>query len=416
VSVELLERKGSTVRFKVTVEPSDVEAAVKAAIAHLSKSVKIPGFRPGKAPRPVLEARVGADTVLQEARDALIELAYPRAIDELQLVPVDNPRVKPADLVEGQEFSFETEVEIYPQVTLADHQSLELETKPKPVTPEMIEEAMTNLRNSRAEYDPVERPVGNADLVTVETVPAGDGQEASTLNIDLDRAADNLRDALVGSNPGDERELPIDSGEQEDAENKTIKVVIREVKVKRLPELDDEFAKALGLDDLAAVRKAVEDDLERHAARSHRRAIRDEFVQKLTERTTVELPRALVERRKHSLLHDLIHRVEDSGVTYADYRAYLEREGRLQEFEADLERQASFRVTTDLALEALAEKLGTAATDEEVGGAVASLAEQGDVSVAQMRQRLGADGLENLKTLIAREKSVDRALAEALGE
>lgn len=415
MSVELLERKGSSVRFKVTVEPKDVEAAVKAAIAHLAKSVKIPGFRPGKAPRSVLEAKVGVDTVLQEARDALIELTYPRAINELQLIPVDNPRVKPADLVEGQEFSFETEVEIYPEVELADYQSLELETKPEPVTPEMVEEAMRGLRNSRAEYDPVERPAGNADLVTVETVPAGDGKEASTLNIDLDRAADGLRDVLVGSNPGDERELPIDSGE-DDAENKTIKVVIREVKMKRLPELDDEFAKALGLDDLAAVREAVEDDLERHAATSHRRAIRDEFIQKLTERTTVELPRALVERRKHSLLHDLIHRLEDSGVTYADYRAYLERENRLQEFEADLERQASFRVTTDLALEALAEKLGTAATDEELGGAVASLAEQGNVSVAQMRQRLGADGLDNLKTLIAREKAVDMALAEALGE
>lgn len=415
MSVELLERKGSTVRFKVTVEPSDVEAAVKAAVQHLSRSVKIPGFRPGKAPRSILESRVGADTVLQEARDALIEMAYPRAIQELKLIPVDNPKVSPAGLIEGEHFTFETEVEIYPEVDLADYRNLKLEAKALPVTPEMIDEAIASLRNARAEYDPVNRPVGNSDLVTVETVQAAEGQEASTLNIDLDRAADGLRDLLVGSVPGDEREIPIDSGSAE-ASSQKIKIIVREVKVKRLPELDDEFAKALGLDDLAAVRKVVEVDLERQSARAHRRAIREEFTRKLAEGAKVELPRALIERRKRSLLQDLIHRLEDSGVTYADYRAYLEREGRLQEFEADLERQATLKVTTDLALEALAERLSTAATDEEANKAVADLAEQSGVSIAQMRQRLGADGLDNLKSLIAREKAVDLALAEALGE
>jgi trigger factor len=409
---EVLHRDGNKVTFKVVVPAEEVKQAFTGVYNALARQVRVPGFRPGKAPKSVLEKRVGTDYVINEVREYLVEQAYPKAVRELELVPVA-ANVTPGEIQEGQPFEFTVDAENYPVVTLPEWASFSLEAAQTTVSDDDVSRALEDIRQRQAAYEGVERAAEGEDLLTVEVLEGED--QGRTTPVYLERAVAPIREALLGKSAGDEVSVPLEAapeaaeGEEAPAP-RTLRVRVVDVKAKVLPELNDEFAKALNLESLEEVRTAIRNDLEARAAQEALSNRKEEFVTKLAEGATIDIPQALIERRRHAMEHDIEHDLERQGMKLKDYRTYLEGEGKLAEFEDDLTKSATTRVRRDLALEQLSESLGTKLTDEEWKSALESYARSNRVNVAKLREMLGQDGVENFRVVVTRDKALEEAL------
>jgi trigger factor len=403
---QLLERNGNNVKFKVTVPSSDVSVAFTEVFTAVSRNVKIPGFRPGRAPKNVIEKRIGLDYIQTEVRDYLVNKTYQGAVKELELIPV-TATITPGEVLEGNEFEYTVEAENYPEVTLPAWEGYKLETAKLEIGDQEVVDALEDLRNRQASYEPVERVAEANDLLNVEILEGEDAGQ--TYPVYLERADEGIRTALLGQGAEAEVAVPVTAG-GEDAEPQTLKIKILDIKAKNLPELDDEFAKTLELEDLTELRTKVREDLENRAVAKFDSDRKDEFIGKLSEGMTVTIPEVLIARRREALETDLKNDLERQGIGLEAYREYLGGENKLEEFEADLIKSATERVRRDLALEKLAEGFKTELTADEWRNALENFARSNRVSVARLGEVIGNDGINNLRVLATRDKALTQAI------
>jgi trigger factor len=403
---QLLERTGNNVKFKVTVPSADVSVAFTEVFSAVSRNVKIPGFRPGRAPKNVVEKRIGLDYIQTEVRDYLVNKTYQTAVKELELIPV-MATITPGEVLEGNEFEYTVEAENYPEVTLPAWEGYKLETAKLEIGDQELTDALEDLRNRQASYEPVERVAEANDLLNVEILEGEDAGQ--TYPVYLERADEGIRTALLGQSAEAEVAVPVSSG-NEGEEPQTLKIKILDIKAKNLPELDDDFAKTLELEDLTELRTKVREDLENRAVGKFDSDRKDEFVGKLSEGMTVVIPEVLITRRREALETDLKNDLERQGIGLEAYREYLGGENKLEEFEADLVKSATERVRRDLALEKLAEGFKTELTADEWRNALENFARSNRVSVARLGEVIGNDGINNLRVLATRDKALTQAI------
>jgi trigger factor len=403
---QLLERTGNNVKFKVTVPSADVSVAFSEVFTAVSRNVKIPGFRPGRAPKNVVEKRIGLEYIQTEVRDYLVNKTYQTAVKELELIPV-TATITPGEVLEGNEFEYTVEAENYPEVTLPAWEGYKLETAKLEIGDQEVTDALEDLRNRQASYEPVERAAEANDLLNVEILEGEDAGQ--TYPVYLERADEGIRTALLGQSAEAEVAVPVTAG-SDDAEAQTLKIKILDIKAKNLPELDDDFAKSLELEDLAELRVKVREDLENRAVAKFDSDRKDEFIGKLSEGMTVAIPEVLVTRRREALETDLKNDLERQGIGLEAYREYLGSENKLEEFEADLVKSATERVRRDLALEKLAEGFKTELTADEWRNALENFARSNRVSVARLGEVIGNDGINNLRVLATRDKALTQAI------
>jgi len=402
---EILEQTGPQAKVRVEVPAERVEQVRRELLDAYRRRLKVPGFRPGKAPDKVILARVGEGPFWDEVRERLIEESYPEAVRELGLAAIA------ARLVEGREpplagapYAYTVEVELYPEVELPDWKSFELETEKPEVTDEMVDAALEDLRRRYAEIETVDREVREGDHVLVEV------DDGSRFPIELERAEPHVREALLGKRAGDELEIPVMSEEGEVVRQVPTKVL--EVKEVRLPELDDEFAKTLEAENLEELRQKVRQSLEATAERDYLEARKQALLNKLAEALEVEIPPSMIQDEERALLQDIEEDLTRQGGTLGDYLRGLEREGKLEEFQTDLRKQAELRIRRGLALEKLAEDLGTRVEDEEWEAYLKAYAERYGLKVPEFKQAVGEEGLENLKLRLVRDKALAEAAAQ----
>jgi trigger factor len=408
---ELLERNGNKVKFKVVVPAAKVSEAFTGVMNALSRQVRIDGFRPGKAPKSVIEKRVGADFVKTEVAQYLVEQNYAPAVQELKLIPVQ-ANVTPGTVLDGADFEFTVDAENYPEVTLPNWEGFTLEASKPSVGADDLDKALEDLRQSRATYEQVDRTAEAEDMVNVEIL---EGEDAGkTYPVYLERAEAGVRNALLGQSVGAEVEVTV-SENQETGETTLLKVKVLDIKEKRVPELNEDFVKAFqleGVDNLDAFKERVQKDLEAQAELKGKSDRRDEFVKKLGEGAIIEVPEVMITRRREAMEQDLARDLEQQGITLEAYKQYLEAEAKLEEFEKDLVEGARNRVRNDLALERLAEVLETKLTDEEWQQALSNYARSNRVSVPNLVKALGNEGVENFRVVATRDKALETALAQ----
>jgi trigger factor len=423
MQTQLLEKEAVRAKFSVSVPATEVDRAFDKTLRTLARQVKVPGFRPGKAPRGVLLKRIGEDALAQEVRDELLETYYPQALRELKLTPL-HAHFQAHEPKEGEDYRFEVEVELLPEVTLPPLDEIVIDSEVPPLTEAMVEASIERLRFDHATLIPVERPAQAGDVVTIETLDKESGTPTgSTMPIDLERVSPELGDQLVGRSIGDELELVLgpsaagDEGdESEGGEPTRIKVIVRDVQEREKPEPGDEFAKTLGFDSWdevdAQVRKSIEVQLEREGFAAQR----EEFIDKLVAQSTLELPKVLIENRKRQLLGNLQRELDERGHTLKAYMRDLEHKGEREAFERELQEAAERDVRRDLVLEKLVELRGTTLSDDVFNEALQQLAAQQRVEVARLKRELGEVGLKNYRFLLTRNKAVREALHERLAQ
>lgn len=434
---ELLDKKPVEATVKVTVPAAEVDAAYEQVITELSRQVRIPGFRQGRVPRGVLVKRIGPEALNEEVKDKLIDANFQAALEEHDLLPIST-HFHAHEPVQGSDYSFEIHSELYPEVTLPDLDSITLTAPKRELTDDLVESAVEELQRDNATLVPVDRPVQPTDWVMIEATSltpaqatdgtdeaAGDEATApepqtSTFPVDLERAADELRDQLVGAAIGEEREITLtdDVDREEDGSPRTrrMRVKVVDVKEKDKPQPGEEFATQLGVDSwdavLERVRAAIADDLAREA----HEARRTELIDKLTADAQLELPPGLVRRRQQTLLENLVQDLQQQGETFESYLSRLEARGKREEFEKELLETAERGVRRDLVLERLMEVRGTEISNAELTEALKHLAAQRRQDVGSFVRDMGDSWVSNYRFMLARDKAVREFIAELTGE
>ena len=387
--VEPLE--GNKVKLSVEVDEAEFDQAVEAAVRKIAREVKVPGFRPGKAPRRLIEARLGPGVARQEAlRESLPEF-YARALREADVDPIAPPDI---DITSGQEdgvVAFDAVVEVRPQVSVAGYGGLRVAI-PSPLADDAeVDRHLDRLRKQSAELRSVSRPAQTGDHVFLDVKGEREGETIAGLTADdylyevgSGIVVPELDEHLAGAKVGDILAFPatIDDGGPV-----TFRVLVKDVKEQVLPDLTDDWAQEASefetIDELRA------DILQRLSVGKRLQAtlaVREETIKALVELVAEDVPEPMVRPEMEQRLVELSRRLESKGATVAQY---MEASGMSEEaFVATLREEAVSAVKADLALRAVAEAEGLEATEEEVDAEIARLAERMRRKPAEVRREL----------------------------
>jgi trigger factor len=353
------------VRLTVEVTREQLQHALEHAASDLSTSAKIPGFRKGKVPMPVLLSRLGKDRVYGEAVESHIAGWFRSAAATSRIRPVAQPEYK-YDLPDSadSEFSFTATVAVQPKVEVADWTALEVPALEVEVPEELVEQQLEALRHAVAELAPVEgRAAQDGDVVVVDLVaPSGEARRDEVVELGGGRVVEEIERAMLGMSPGETKTVEYELSDDSTA---SVEVTLKEVKEKVLPPLDDELARAasefdtladLGADIEARLRDQIEEEIE-----SEFRAAAADM---LVDASRIQPAAPLVESRTHELLRGLLRSLESRGISVDTYLAVTN--ATPQELQDRLRAEAARSVARELALDAVAEKAQIEVTDDEL--------------------------------------------------
>jgi len=413
-SVEPIE--DNKVRLHVAVPAVEFEKAVDAAFRKLGQEVKIPGFRPGKVPRQLLEARLGTEVAREQALQDALPRYYADAVDAEDLDTIAPPDI---DITAGRDdgdIEFDAVVEVRPVVDLSGYDELTVEIPSPAVSDELIDEQVDGLRDRFAELEDSTAPLADGHYAQIDVKgyvhdEVVDAASASDFLYEVGSGGlvPRLDEELRGKRPGDilrfNDTLPERMAERA-GDEVAFQVLVKETKRKLLPDATDEWASEVSeFDTVADLRADMRRRLELLNTVRAQVAARDSALQALAELVDIEVPDALVSQEMERRAHDLVHRLEEQGISLSDYLAAT---GQDQDaFLATVRASALIAARADLALRAVITQEEIAPTDEEVDAEIGQMAERMGEPAAKVRDDLGRRGLlEAVRSELQRAKAV----------
>ncbi len=414
----------SRIQLDIEVEPERVAKSRDAAYRRLAPKAKVPGFRPGKAPRQLTERYIGESRLMNEAIDTLIPDVYNEAIEAESVDAIAQPEL---DKLELDPMRFKFVVAIRPEVELGDYQSIRVEPDKVEVTGEMLDEQLLLIRRRYAIQAPVDRPVQWEDILIADVSGKTEDEEFVSdedaefpLREGQVLFVPGLAEAFIGMKKGDEKTVEITMPEDFRLERlagklATFAITLKEVKEEQLPEPDDDFANQVNADEFPtfeALKERIRTDLAKALQDQSDSKLRNDAIEKLVEVASIEYPRVLVDREIEHIVRDT------AGNDQAQYAAYLQRVGRSDaEYRETLREDAERRVRRSLVLSKLAEIEGLDATAEEVEGELDKLVEPLGEEAPRFREMFSTeDGVSTIRRNIISKKTLDRLAAIATSD
>ncbi len=406
------------VRLAVEVPFTDLQANLDAAYKAIGSQVRVPGFRPGKVPARIIDQRVGRGTVLQEAVNEALPGLYGEAAREHELQPLGQPEIDITNLEDGTSLSFTAEVDIRPEIVLPALEGIALTVDDTEVTDADVDEQLNELRDRFGTLKGVDRPAEDGDYVSIDLVSTADGEEieggsAKGLSyvVGSDDLVDGLDAAITGKSAGEDATFTttLRQGDQAGGEAE-VTATVKSVKVKELPDIDDEFAQlASEFDTIDELRDDLRTRLGRVKALEQGAQARDKLVEYLVETVEFPLPESAVksevEYREHDIVHSLGH--DDSL-----FERYLESQGKSrEEFDREMRESAEKSVRAQFILDAVAENTDVQIGDAELTEYLVRQAAQYQMSPQDFANQVVQSG--NLPMLVADIRR-NKALAEVL--
>ncbi len=416
----LKERDGNKVKVEVEVTPEELKEAYDVKLRELVREVRIPGFRPGKAPLNMVQQKLGDEAILADAIDEAMSRWFVQAMVDLELEAVDRPDVDMGEElpVLDKSLTFSAEVVVMPEVKLGEYKGLKVPKDSTEVTDEEIEERIDRLRNEFAELQPVEgRAVAKGDFVLADfqaTLDGGAVEELETADFLFETGAGQIfpevDDQVVGMNAGDSKTFPVALSEDvpsEELAGKTVEfsVALKEIKEKVLPEITDdwvaEVAEFKTVDEFRAdVRTRMQSAKDYAAAQKYHAAA----VGKAADNVTIELPDVVVQREAAEMLGELRSSVEARGLTLEGYMAATGMP--MEQLVESMMPRAAQNVKTKLVLDAVAKAENLEVGDEELEAAIGQMAAANGLEAKELEKRLRKnDRLDELKTQMLRDKA-----------
>ncbi len=383
-------------RLQVEAPEDLVQKAWEEACGRVQRQARLPGFRKGHVPRSLVKLHF-AEEVRREVAHQLIPEVYRQAVAEARLAPVEDPVFQDVTLEEGAPLKFTAVVEIKPEIALGTYKGLQVEHTPVPVNEEEVDQALAHLREPHAEFRSVERAADVGDLVIMDyTIVVEGGEPRSEQGyaflVGSQSVLPEIDEAVLGLAPDGEREVPVRFSQdhpQEALRGKpgTARIKVLEVKEKRLPPLDDDFARGLGeYEDLAGLRAAVRKELEAQRDRENRRALGNNVVEALLAQHPFPVPEAMVLRQVARMIEQIRERLRRQRVD-PDQLSW-DYEKLTEEFRPGAEKA----VRRALLLDAIAEREGLEPSEEEVALEVERIAKASRRPVPAVRRPMEKSG------------------------
>jgi trigger factor len=413
-TVEALE--GNKVRLRVAVPASEFESAIDAAFRKLAREVRIPGFRPGKAPRRLLEAHMGTEIAREQAiRDAVPDY-YLKAVEVEDLDTIAAPEFEITGGQEEGDVEFDAVVEVRPQVEIEGYDALQVTVEDPSVDDAEIDAQIDSLRERFADLEESTTPLDKGDYAQLNIKGYIHDEEVPGLTVSdfLYEVGSNivvpkLDEELEGKRPGDmlkfSDELPARWGERA-GEEVAFQVLVKETKRKVLPDATDEWVQeASEFDTVDALRSDIRSRMENVRRIQAHLAVRDKVLQAVGAKVAVDIPEPLVQEEMERRLHNLIHRLEEQGATVEQY---MTATGVTQDqLIADVRLESTKAVKADLALRSVVAAEQISAGDEEVEAEIARLAERSGRKPAQLRKEIErGQGLQAVRSELSRGKAL----------
>jgi len=352
------------VRINVEVPFTELEPDFQRAYKELAKQVRLPGFRPGKAPAKLLEARFGREAMLDQVVSEALPARYGQAVAESEVQPLGQPNIEVTKKEYGQELAFTAEVDVRPKITLPDLSALTVTVDPIEVSDDDVDAELQSLRARFGTLTGVDRPVALGDFVSIDLSATVDGEgvpnaaaEGLSHEVGSGRLIAGLDDALVGLSADESREFTAKLATGEHAgQDAQVTVSVRSIKVRELPELDDEFAQlASEFDTIDELRSNLRDQVRQVKRAQQAEQIRNATIDALLERVDVPLPEAIVQARFDSAMHGALSGLNHDEAKFAEV---LAEQGKSREqFETEARTAAETDVKSQLLLDALADEL-----------------------------------------------------------
>jgi trigger factor len=423
MKVEVTEVSATQKSFAVEIPPEVVGSEIEKVTRGYAKSLRLPGFRPGKIPPKVIRQRFKQQILHDVAHDLI-----PRTVDgllrERGLEPIDAPDVKDVQIEEGAPLTFTAAIETAPPVDPGSYASLTIRRPPVTVSAEQGEQALTRLREGLARFKPVEdRPSELGDTVvmnmTRQTItagePSGDPEKLDEVGVEIGATANppGFDEQLLGVTAGTEKTFrvtfPADySVESLAGTELEYSVSVTALRRKDVPTADDEFAKDLGYESLEELRKRVDENLTREAQRTQERNARQELLEQLAKRVPFDVPEVLVARETDRRVEEFVRQLIDQRIDP------MKAEINWEEFRTQQREPAVDTVKCMLVLDEIARRETLVVEDAEIDAEIARYAQQANQPVATVRHRLEHEGaISRIYAGLRREKAIDFALAQA---
>lgn len=383
------------VRINVEVPFTELEPEFDRAFQQLAKQVRLPGFRPGKAPRKLLEARVGREAMLDQVVSEALPGRYSEAVTSSDVNPIGQPDIEITKKEYGEDLVFTAEVDVRPDIELPDLDSLTITVDPIEVTDEEVDAELQSLRARFGTLKGVDRPAQTGDFVSIDLSGSIDGKElpeAATEGLSHEvgsgQLVEGLDEAIVGLKEGESRVFTTKLAAGEHAgEEAQVTVTVKSVKERELPEPDDEFAQlASEFDTIDELRDNLREQVQRTKRVQQAEQIRDKVLETLLEQVEVPLPEKIVQAQIDDTLHSAIHSLDHDEARFAEM---LEKQGSSrEEFDADNRSNAEKAIKTQLLVDAIADKLDVQVGQNDLTERLVLMSQQYGMEPQQLLQAL----------------------------
>lgn len=417
VQVEKLEK--NMVKLTVEVPAENVEKAIQSAYLKTRKSINLPGFRKGKAPRQLIEKMYGKEVFYNDAIDELLPKAYGDAADECGEELVSRPKIDIVQMESGKPFIFHAEVAVKPGVELGTYKGVQVEKTPIEVADEAVEAELLKEREANARNITVDdRAVQKGDMISLDFDGSVDGvpfEGGKSENYDLTVGSGSFipgfEDQLIGAEIGKDLDVNVTFPEEYHAKElagkaAVFKCRVNSIRVKELPEVDDEFAQEVSeFETLDEYKADIRERLLKEKEEDARKIKEDAVIQKIIEDAKMEIPDAMVEFQTEQLMDDFAQRMQAQGLSL---QQYFQFSGMTEEqYRAQMKPRALQNIQSRLVLEAVAKAENLEVTQEDVDAEIQRMANLYKMEVERVRELFGEYQLEEMKKDLAIQKAID---------
>ena len=399
MKTDVEELSPTRVKLSVEVPFDELKPSIDKAYREVARQVRIPGFRPGRVPPRIIDQRIGRAPVLEQAvNDAIPEL-YGKAVEESELFALGRPEVEITSLDDGKELSFTAEVDVRPKFELPSLASISVTIDNAAVTPDDVEEYLSSLRERFASLKGVQRPAEGGDFVSIDLSATVDGEpvedaQASGLSYEVGSGSmlEGLDDAVTAMTAGESKTFGSElAGGEHAGDQAEVTVTVHSVKVKELPDFDDDFAQlASEFDTIGELRADTRQRLEGMRRQQQAIQARDRALDALLDQVEVPLPDSIVVEEAHRLEHSMRDQIQRAG---ADWGTYLQMVGKTEdEFNTDLQEQSRRSVKVGLVLDQVARQEDLGVDDAEFSWFVTQQAQQMGVEPEVLARQIAEGG------------------------
>ncbi len=424
LQVEKLEKNMAKLTIEVSAEEFD--AAIEKAYQKNKGKINIQGFRKGKAPRQMIEKMYGVGVFYEDAANIIIPDAYSKEVSECKEVEiVSQPEIDVVQIEKGKPFIFTAVVALKPEVELGEYKGIKVEVVAPEVKDEDVEAELKKAQEEQARTIPVEdRPVADGDITTIDfegfvdgvAFEGGKGTDYA-LTIGSHSFIDTFEEQLIGKNIGEEVEVNVTFPEEYHAEElkgkpALFKVVIKEIKTKELPELDDDFAQDVSdFDTLAEYKEDIKNKLLEKAEKAAKNEKEEKLIDAIIADSKMDIPEAMIETQQDQMIREFANRIASQGLSFDQYMQFTGM--TMDMMKEQMKPQALKRIQVRLVLEAIAAKEAFEITEEDIEKELETMASMYQMDIAKLKEIVSDNEKEAMKKDIAVSKAAELIVAES---